>query len=223
MPPPQIIYTRLDITFLQLIKIKSFFIYNKNNIYLNIMNNKYVFYEDEYNSGDGMMTLVWGPPFWHTLHTVSFNYPINPTKEHKKNYFNFYNNLQNILPCKYCRDNLVKNLTIIPLTLEVFKNRKNLSKWVYNLHELINKMLNKKSNLSYEDVRDRYEHFRSRCIEPTTKTKEFKNIEKGCTEPLYGIKSKCVLNIIPRDNRTTSFKMDPKCVLKKGKKSKEKS
>jgi hypothetical protein len=48
------------------------------------------------------------------------------------------------------------------------------------------------------------------------------NKEKGCTEPLYGLKSKCVLNIIPRDNRISSFKMDPKCVLKKGNSDKPK-
>ena len=45
---------------------------------------------------------------------------------------------------------------------------------------------------------------------------EVDSVEKGCTEPLYGIKSKCVLNIVPRDDRLNSFKMDPKCVLKKG-------
>ena len=41
--------------------------------------------------------------------------------------------------------------------------------YVYELHETINKLLNKKSGLSYEDVRDRYEHFRARCINKATK------------------------------------------------------
>jgi hypothetical protein len=36
---------------------------------------------------------------------------------------------------------------------------------VYELHELVNTVLGKKSGLCYEDVRDRYEHFRSRCLE----------------------------------------------------------
>ena len=43
------------------------------------------------------------------------------------------------------------------------KNRTTFSKYVYNLHEHINKMLGKKSGLRYNDVRERYEHFRSRC------------------------------------------------------------
>jgi hypothetical protein len=62
------------------------------------MNNKYVFSEQDYNSGDGMMTSIWGPPMWHVLHTISFNYPINPTPEQKTHYWNFYSNLKNIIP-----------------------------------------------------------------------------------------------------------------------------
>lgn len=185
------------------------------------MSKKYIFNYSDYNSGDGMMTSVWGPPLWHVLHTMSFNYPINPTEEQKKHYFNFYSNLKNVLPCRYCRENLENNLAKLPLTIEVFKNRYILSKWVYDLHETINTMLGKKSGLSYEYVRDRYEHFRSRCLEDPKKMKEIptlkiETIEKGCTEPLYGVKSKCVLNIVPRDDRISSFKMDPKCILKKG-------
>ena len=43
------------------------------------------------------------------------------------------------------------------------KNRTNFSKYVYRLHEIINTMLGKKSNLSYCDVRNLYENFRARC------------------------------------------------------------
>jgi len=174
------------------------------------MSKKYIFSDNDYISGDGMMTSIWGPPMWHILHTISFNYPINPTEEQKKYYYNFYSNIKNILPCKYCRDNLSK----IPFTMNIFKNRDVLSRYIYNLHETINKMLDKVSGLCYEDVRDRFEHFRSRCLENPKKLKEYNH--KGCTEPLYGVKSKCVLNIVPKDNRISSFKMDPKCILSKG-------
>ena len=27
---------------------------------------------------------VWGPSLWHTLHTISFNYPKRPTSSEKK-------------------------------------------------------------------------------------------------------------------------------------------
>jgi hypothetical protein len=38
------------------------------------MKNK-VYTEEDYKSGDGMLTTVWGPGLWHFLHTMSFNYP----------------------------------------------------------------------------------------------------------------------------------------------------
>ena len=39
----------------------------------------------DYKSGDGMLTTVWGPSLWHYLHTMSFNYPNQPTKKDKEN------------------------------------------------------------------------------------------------------------------------------------------
>ena len=47
---------------------------------------KKVFSEKDYNSNDGMVTNVWGPSLWHVLHTISFNYPVNPTEEQKQQY-----------------------------------------------------------------------------------------------------------------------------------------
>jgi len=171
-----------------------------------------VFKNEDYNSNDGMLTYVWGPALWHTLHTISFNYPVKPTDEQKKQYYDFFTGLKNILPCKYCRDNYTKNLEILPLTKNKLKNRESLSRWLYEMHEIINKHLDKKSNLTYEIVRDRYEHFRSRClIDPKSK----KNKEKGCTEPLYGVKSKCIINIIPKKSKKESFKIDKRCNIKK--------
>jgi len=90
------------------------------------------------------------------------------------------------------------------------KNRETFSKYVYQLHETINKMLGKKSGLSYIDVRERYEHFRSRC----SKTNQNNDIEKGCTEPLLGEKSKCVLQIVPDKKKCDTFQIDEKCVKK---------
>jgi hypothetical protein len=85
-------------------------------------------------------------------------------------------------------------------------------------------MLNKKSGLSYEDVRERYEHFRSRCtrslklLRKKTKkirpkiTKSLSAGEKGCTEPLYGNKAKCVLHIVPKEKKCKTFEIDNTCL-----------
>ena len=41
--------------------------------------NKHIYTKKDYNANDGMITSVWGPALWHFLHTMSFNYPVNPT------------------------------------------------------------------------------------------------------------------------------------------------
>jgi hypothetical protein len=170
---------------------------------------KRIYSDNDYQSGEGMLTTVWGPSTWLFLHTISFNYPIHPSLQEKKHYRNLIFSLQYTLPCKYCRINLKKNLKQLPLTMKVMKNRDTFSRYIYNLHELINKMLNKHSHLTYEDVRERYEHFRSRCINPNKKTLKR---EKGCTEPLFGKKCKCILKIVPQDNKNNTFQMDKKCI-----------
>jgi hypothetical protein len=80
-------------------------------------------------------------------------------------------------------------------------------------------MLHKNSNLTYCDVRERYEHFRARCTEEKPilfkykKVKTIKNNkEKGCTEPLYGKKSRCIIKIVPQDEKGQSMQIDKKCV-----------
>jgi len=180
---------------------------------------KRVFNKSDYNSGDGMLTSVWGAPMWHYLHTMSFNYPVNPTAEDKKHYRDFIYNLRYVLPCKYCRINLKNNLKKKPIKMCDMANRESFSKYVYELHEVINKMLGKISHLSYCDVRERYEHFRSRCTEEKQKIFIFKETrkkkEKGCTEPLYGKKSKCVINIVPQEDKSATFNMDKKCIKTK--------
>ena len=184
---------------------------------------KRVFKKKDFISGDGMLTSVWGPSMWHYLHTMSFNYPVNPTEDDKKNYMNFVLMLEHVLPCKYCRMNLTTNFKNLPLTMENMKSRETFSRYIYDLHELVNTMLKKKSGLSYCDVRERYEHFRARCVEEKpkifkvlkAKTLKKKQGEKCCTEPLYGKKSKCIIKIVPQDEKTDTFQVDNKCLKKR--------
>ena len=193
---------------------------------------KRTFSKKDYSSGDGMVTKIWGPIFWTAIHTMSFNYPVKPTLKDKKHYRDFIINLQYILPCKYCRMNLTNNFKKKPLQMCHMASRDTFSRYIYNLHELVNRMLKKKSCLTYCDVRERYEHFRSRCTHEKPKlfpnfvkniefnkeadisntSKSEKSSEKGCTEPLYGKKSKCIIKIVPQDNNEATFQMDKKCI-----------
>jgi len=179
---------------------------------------KNVFTKKDYNSNDGMLTSVWGPSLWHTLHVMSFNFPVNPTKKEKKHYKKFILLLRHILPCGICRKNLKTNLKDCPLTNNDLKSRHHFSKWMYDFHEHINKMLHKKSGLSYQDVKDRYENFRSRCtvdIKVKNKTRKCKKKkEDGCTKPLYGKKAKCLIRIVPDEKKAKTLEIDKKCIKK---------
>ena len=189
---------------------------------------KRVFAKNVFRCGQGFLVSVWGPLQWTFLHIMSFNYPVNPTPEDKKHYMDYVLNLQYVLPCKYCRINLTNNFKKKPLRMCHMASRETFSRYIYELHETVNRMLKKKSNLSYCDVRERYEHFRSRCTEEKPKIFTFKNSkaksksnskskkEKGCTEPLYGKKSKCVINIVPQEVKTDTFKVDEKCIKTRG-------
>ena len=178
---------------------------------------KQIFHKKDYNSGDGMLTSVWGPSLWHSLHTISFNYPLKPSLKEKINYRKFILQLQHVLPCKYCRINFKENLKCLPLTMKQMRSRETFSKYVYNLHEHINKMLKKKSNLTYEQVRERYEHFRARCNKGKIVNKTIKKLKKenGCIDPLYGKKSKCIIKIVPQEKKCETFQMNKQCETKR--------
>ena len=199
---------------------------NRNNRNKQNKTMKKTYSKNDYASGDGFLTTVWGPMMWSYLHTMSFNYPVNPTADDKKHYRDFIISLQYVLPCKYCRMNLANNLKknlIQPCHME---NRDTFSRYVYDLHETVNKMLKKKVHLTYCEVRDRYENFRARCTQETPTIFSFKKIqddasgkksekENGCTVPLYGKKSKCIIKIVPQEEKQETFQMDKKCVKSK--------
>ena len=156
--------------------------------------------KEYYNNKNGMMTYIWGPPLWHFLHTMSFNYPVEPTEKDKKYYKDFIKSMEKILPCKYCRDNYKSNLKNVPLNSNALKNRENFSRWMYDFHNEVNRRLNKPMHYkSYEEVRYLYETLRARC------GKDTKNIELGCTNPIDKIKKKCVLYIVPKEKKCNSF------------------
>jgi hypothetical protein len=146
------------------------------------------------NSKNGFSSNIFGPPLWLFLHIISFNYPVNPTKKEKQVYRDFILNLKYILPCRTCRDNLTKNFQELPLTMKDMESRDTFSLYVYNLHNIINKMLNKNVNITYDEVKRQYEQYRAKCEK---KNKTIKNKHVGCVVPLNSKhKKKCVIKIV---------------------------
>ena len=186
----------------------------------------FTFSKDQYNSDYGMITYIWGPLLWHVLHIISFNYPVNPCEYNKKNnliphqiensYYYFIFLLQFLLPCKTCRENLKKNLESLHFftsKAKIMKNRESFSRFIYNLHETVNKMLNKTSNLTYEQVRDFYEHFRADC---TIKNKSKTHL--GCDKLTHNsssrVKPKVVIYFVPFSKKIKTTKVHKKCMMK---------
>jgi hypothetical protein len=97
---------------------------------------------------------IWGPPAWTFLHTVSFNYPDNPTDQDKQNYFNFFNSLKHVLPCDKCKKHYTENSTDLKNNLNT---KDNLVKWLINIHNDVNKK-NGKKVWSYSEVYNKYQN-----------------------------------------------------------------
>lgn len=96
-----------------------------------------------------------GPCTWKTMHAISFTYgtdPFHPTPDEEEAAVNFFNSLAHLLPCGACRTHYESYLKQNPVDTS---SREALSKWVYDLHENVNKR-NHKDGLSYDQVQNDY-------------------------------------------------------------------
>ena len=95
-----------------------------------------------------MDTNKWGKHGWIFLHYITFNYPDNPTQNDIDNYYTFFDSLKHTLPCNLCKVNYSNHLYKHSL-LKGLKNKKSLIKWLIDIHNENNQLLNKPI-LSYE-------------------------------------------------------------------------
>ena len=101
-----------------------------------------------------MFTNQWGPHAWVFLHSISFQYPEKPTQKDKLIYKNFFESIQDILPCPKCKAHYSENIKKYPIQLN---SRLHLIKWLIKIHNNVNISLHKKS-LSFNDVQSLYLH-----------------------------------------------------------------
>ncbi len=178
---------------------------------------KPTFTEEDYNNGDGFQTYTWGPLAWTFLHIISMNY----TPGKRKEYENYLNSLQEVLPCQHCRTNFSKNIEDAKQAMindikipqvkkpdDVYKDRKTFSHFIWYFHHVVNIMLKKypegkeDQEPTFDEVRDMFETFRSRCLTE----EEIKQLEEGkeggCTAAIYGAdaKAKCTIKFEPRNS-----------------------
>ena len=90
---------------------------------------------------------IWGPGAWLFLHSITLNYPDNPTLEHKKIYSDFFNRLKDVLPCEICKKHYSQNIKDSPINFSL-NSKEAITKWLVNIHNKVNSMYNK-PNLDY--------------------------------------------------------------------------
>ena len=121
------------------------------------------------NNNQGITPKIWGPHAWVFLHSMTFNYPENPTVKEMEQYKTFFMTLADTLPCEECKESYKKFIStgITKLDSNALKNRDSLTKWLYYIHEAVNSKLGVNYGVSFKDVVDKYEAFRAECSNPS--------------------------------------------------------
>ena len=103
-----------------------------------------------------MNPVIWGPPAWDFLHTITFNYPTRPTQNDMEHAILFFKSLGNMLPCVVCQEHYKQNLEKYPIELAVI-SRERMINWLVNIHNQVNIILGKKI-YNVNDIIEKYHH-----------------------------------------------------------------
>lgn len=106
---------------------------------------------------------LWGPKYWFTLHTMTFEFPKHPTEKDRKTYHSIFISLQDVLPCSICRRNYKNNLAEHPIENHLY-SRKAIVHWLIDIHNKVNAETGKR-HYSYDEVIDIYSKLLNRKIE----------------------------------------------------------
>lgn len=136
-----------------------------------------------------MDTRFWGPSGWKLLHliaTVPVVYPDTVLR--------WFELLPYVLPCKYCRYSLSEYYEKLPLTLATVKSPHAFSRWIYDIHNMVNDKLRsqgllKTPNPPYEEVKRLYKTMaKTACDSPMVGWDFLASI--AYTTPTKGVVSK---------------------------------
>ena len=98
----------------------------------------------------------WGPHAWIFLHSLTFNYPKEPTEKDKQIYVSFFKSLENILPCEKCAYHYKRHLEEYPIE-EALETRETMVQWLISVHNEVNKELGKPL-YTYDQVIEEYKY-----------------------------------------------------------------
>ena len=83
----------------------------------------------------------WGPIAWNIYHSFSINF----LKKYSDDYLIFINTFGYILPCETCKSHYNYVIKEIYKIDDIEINKNNIIKYTYNIHKLVNELLNKKN------------------------------------------------------------------------------
>jgi len=121
----------------------------------------------------GLQPEYFGPYIWATIHLICLGAPSKLDEYQKQAFRIFFYQLPFIIPCGSCGKHLQENLKDNSIENALNKGNDALFKWSVNLHNIVNKQLNKQE-ISYEDAYDHWKKI-SEGKEEKVITKEQKN------------------------------------------------
>jgi hypothetical protein len=113
-----------------------------------------------------------GPSTWRTLHAIAWNYaadPDAPTEEEQKDIIDFLRLFEKLLPCPSCRVHYGAYMLREPIDAS---SRAALTRWLFELHNDVNKRSNKPL-LTYE------QHTRDYAIWGEAEAERFRAMSRG--------------------------------------------
>lgn len=115
-----------------------------------------------HNRKRGVSPQIFGSPTWFFLHLITFSYPeyVGDSPEDnlfKQEYLEFFKNLGNVLPCKFCRIHYYEKFNEQDF-LKVLSSRDSFTNWLIDFHNKVNVSLGKPTmtNLQVKEMYDKY-------------------------------------------------------------------
>jgi hypothetical protein len=97
---------------------------------------------------------IWGPHYWFFLHTIAMSYPIHPNAVTKKKYYDFVQNIPLFIPVESMAGEFSQLLDQYPVQ-PYLDNRESFIRWMWFIHNKINKKL-EKPQISLNDFYVKY-------------------------------------------------------------------
>ena len=98
----------------------------------------------------------WGSGAWLFLHSITMNYPKEPTDQDKQIYVKFFKDLQDIIPCEKCGYNYGRHLKDYPIE-KALETRETMIQWLIQIHNEVNKELGYPI-YTYDQVMEEYKY-----------------------------------------------------------------